>query len=113
MHEMSLAEGVLQIIEDSAKEQHFSRVKSVWLEIGQLSSVEPDAMRFCFDAVVRGSLAEGAKLEIVIVDGGGQCMNCGQTVQIAQVHDACPACGGYPVNPTAGTDMRITELEVE
>ena len=66
-----------------------------------------------FDAVTRGSLADGAKLEIVIVDGGGLCMNCGQTVQIAQVHDACPACGGYPVNPTAGTDMRITELEVE
>jgi hydrogenase nickel incorporation protein HypA/HybF len=110
---MSLAEGVLQIIEDSAKEQNFSRVKSVWLEIGQLSSVEPEAMRFCFDAVVKGSLADGAKLEIVIVDGGGQCMNCGQSVQIAAVRDACPACGGYPVNPTAGTDMRITELEVE
>ena len=113
MHEMSLAEGVLQIIEDSAKEQNFSRVKSVWLEIGQLSSVEPEAMRFCFDAVVKGSLADGAKLEIVIVDGGGQCMNCGQMVRIEQVHDACPACGGFPVEPTAGTDMRITELEVE
>ena len=113
MHEMSLAEGVLQIIEDSAKQQHFSRVKTVWLEIGQLSSVEPEAMRFCFDAVARGSLAEGAQLEIVIVDGGGQCMNCGQTVKLAAVYDACPACGGYPVNPVSGTEMRIKELEVE
>jgi hydrogenase nickel incorporation protein HypA/HybF len=113
MHEMSLAEGVLQIIEDSAKQQSFARVKTVWLEIGQLSSVEPEAMRFCFDAVVRGSLAEGAKLEIVIVDGGGQCFNCGQTVKLAAVYDACPACGGYPVNPVSGTEMRIKELEVE
>ena len=40
-------------------------------------------------------------------------MNCGQTVRLAQVHDACPACGGFPVEPTAGTDMRITELEVD
>ena len=113
MHEMSLAEGVLQIIEDSAREQDFSRVKAVWLEIGQLSSVEPEAMRFCFDAVTRGSLADGARLEIVIVDGGGHCMNCGQTVQLAAVYDACPACGGYPVNPVSGTEMRIKELEVE
>ena len=37
MHEMSLAEGVLQIIEDSAKSQNFSRVKTVWLEIGKLA----------------------------------------------------------------------------
>ena len=113
MHEMSLAEGVLQIIEDSARQQQFSRVKTVWLEIGQLSSVEPEAMRFCFDAVTRGSLADGAHLEIVIVDGGGQCMNCGQTVKLEAVYDACPACGGYPVNPVSGTEMRIKELEVE
>lgn len=113
MHEMSLAEGVLQIIEDSSAAQAFSRVKAVWLEIGQLSSVEPEAMRFCFDAVTKGSIADGAKLEIVIVDGGGQCLNCGQTVKLAAVYDACPACGGYPVNPTYGTEMRIKELEVE
>lgn len=113
MHEMSLAEGVLQIIEDSAQQQDFSRVKAVWLEIGQLSSVEPEAMRFCFDAVTRGSIADGARLEIVIVDGGGQCMSCGQTVRLQAVYDACPACGGYPVNPVSGTEMRIRELEVE
>jgi hydrogenase nickel incorporation protein HypA/HybF len=113
MHEMSLAEGVLQIIEDSARAQDFSRVKTVWLEIGQLSSVEPEAMRFCFDAVTRDSIADGARLEIVIVDGGGQCLNCGQTVKLGAVYDACPACGGYPVNPVSGTEMRIRELEVE
>lgn len=113
MHEMALAEGVLQIIEDHARQQDFSRVKTVWLEIGQLSSVEPEAMRFCFDAVMKGSLADGATLEIVIVDGGGQCMNCGQTVKVSAVYDACPACGGYPVSPTTGTEMRIKELEVE
>lgn len=113
MHEMSLAEGVLQIIEDSAQQQDFARVKAVWLEIGQLSSVEPEAMRFCFDAVTRGSIADGARLEIVIVDGGGQCLNCGQTVKLTAVYDACPACGGYPVNPVSGTEMRIRELEVE
>ena len=44
MHEMSLAEGVVQIIEDAAREQGFSKVKTVFLEIGWLSSVEPDAM---------------------------------------------------------------------
>lgn len=113
MHEMALAEGVLQIIEEQAKQQNFARVKAVWLEIGQLSSVEPEAMRFCFDAVVRDTIADGARLEIVIVDGGGQCMNCGQTVKLQAVYDACPACGGYPVNPVSGTEMRIKELEVD
>ena len=65
MHEMSLAEGVLQLIEDSARQEEFSKVTTVWLEIGQLAGVEVEAMRFCFDAVTRGSLAEGANLEII------------------------------------------------
>lgn len=113
MHEMSLAEGVVQIIEDAAREQGFSKVKTVFLEIGWLSSVEPDAMAFCFDAVSRGTIAEGAKLEVIDVPGAGQCLSCGKTVEISAVFDPCPECGGYPVHPTAGTEMRVRELEVD
>ena len=113
MHEMSLAEGVVQIIEDAARDQGFSKVKTVFLEIGWLSSVEPEAMAFCFDAVSRGTIAEGAKLEVIDVPGAGQCLSCGKTVEISAVFDPCPECGGYPVHPTAGTEMRVRELEVD
>jgi len=67
MHEMSLAMGVLQIVEEAARAQRFRRVRSVLLEIGELSMVEAEAMRFCFDAVSRGTLAEGAVLNVVEV----------------------------------------------
>jgi hydrogenase nickel incorporation protein HypA/HybF len=69
MHEMTLAENVLQIVEDAARRESLRRVHTVWLEIGQISSVEPEAMRFCFDAVTRDSVAEGARLEIVTTAG--------------------------------------------
>lgn len=113
---MSLAEGVLQIVEDAARApdgRGFVRVKTVVLEIGQLSSVEPEAMRFCFDAVAHGSVAEGAALEIQEVPGEGLCFNCSRTVRLAALYDPCPACGGYPVQATGGTEMRVKELEVE
>ena len=57
MHEMSLAEGVLQIIEETARREGARRVKQVVLEIGRLSSVEASALAFCFDVVTRGSVA--------------------------------------------------------
>jgi hydrogenase nickel incorporation protein HypA/HybF len=69
MHEVTLAENVLQIVEDAARREGLRRVHAVWLEIGQIASVEPDAMRFCFDAVARDSVAEGARLEIVTTAG--------------------------------------------
>ncbi len=109
---MSLAEGVLQLIEDAARQQEFSRVSTVWLEIGQLAGVEVEAMRFCFDAVTRGSLAEGARLEIIATPGSGWCMPCAQTVALAEVYGACPLCGQHQVQVTGGTEMRVKELEV-
>ncbi|MBK8116352.1 MAG: hydrogenase maturation nickel metallochaperone HypA [Candidatus Accumulibacter sp.] len=113
MHEMSLAMGVLQIVEEAARAQRFRRVRSVLLEIGELSMVEAEAMRFCFDAVSRGTLAEGAVLNVVEVAGQGLCFNCNMTVPLAALYDPCPACGGHPVQATGGTEMRVKELEVE
>ena len=113
MHEMSLAEGVLEVIEDSAKSNGFTQVKTVWLEIGELSGADAEAMRFCFDAVVKGTLAEGARLEIVATEGQGRCLTCGQTVHIQLRYDPCPLCGGYPVEPTGGLEMKVKELEVD
>jgi hydrogenase nickel incorporation protein HypA/HybF len=57
MHEMSLCQGMVQIIEEKAKAHAYTRVRTVRLEIGPLATVEPEAMRFCFDAATRGTLA--------------------------------------------------------
>lgn len=113
MHELSLAESVLQVIEDSARANEFSRVKTVWLEIGALAGVEAEALRFCFDAVVKGTLVEGAKLEIVATRGRGRCLTCGKSVPIQLRYDCCPLCGGCQVQVTGGMEMRVKELEVE
>lgn len=113
MHEMSLAESMLQIIEDHARKDGFAHVKTVRLEIGRLAGVEIEAMRFCFDAVTRGSIAEGAALEIVATPGSGWCMQCEQAVPLSEMYGSCPRCGGYQVQVSGGTEMRIRELEVE
>ena len=113
MHEMSLAENVLQIIEDAARTQNFQRVRTVVLEIGALAAVEPDAMRFCFDAVTRGSIAEGARLEILDKPGEGWCAECNKTVLLQEQYGFCPECGGAHVEITGGNEMRVKDLEVE
>jgi len=112
MHELSLAEGLLQIIDGAAVRDKFSQVTTVWLEIGQLSSVEPQAMAFCFDAVARGTLAQGARLEILTLPGVGWCADCAASVAITELFGACPQCGGGQVQVTGGTEMRLKELEV-
>lgn len=113
MHEMSLAEGVLDLIERNAAEQGFARVLGVHLEIGELAGVDIGAMRFSFDAVTNGTLAADAKLEILPVPGEAWCMPCGHSVAISRRGDPCPDCGSYQLQVTGGNDMMLKSLEVE
>lgn len=113
MHEMSLCEGIVQILEDNAKTQNYSKVKGVWLDIGGLSGVEVEAMRFCFDVVCKGTLADGAKLEIIESPGQAWCMQCAETVEVTKRYDECPKCGSFQLQITGGDQMQIKEIEVE
>lgn len=113
MHEMALCEGIIQIVEDEARRRAFSKVKAVCLEIGALSHVAPEAMRFCFDAVTARTIAQGARLEIIETPGRAWCMACAKDVEVKQRYDACPSCGSYQLQVTAGEEMRVRELEVD
>lgn len=113
MHEMSLAEGVREIVEETARANGARRVSVVRLEIGRLSQVEVDAMRFAFDVVQRGSVAEGARLDIVETDGTAWCMRCAAPVVIGQRGDPCPVCQTYQLQVTGGDRMRVMDIEIE
>lgn len=112
MHEMALAESVLEIVRDTARAQGAREVRSVRLEIGALASVEPEALRFCFDAVVKGSLAEGARLEIDSTPGAAWCFRCAATVPVETLVAECPRCGSAQLQVAGGTEMRVKEVEV-
>jgi hydrogenase nickel incorporation protein HypA/HybF len=113
MHELSLAENVVHIIDEAARADGFRRVRKVTLEIGQLAMVDAEAMRFCFAAAVRGSIADGATLEIVELPGSGWCSSCAATVPLTDIIAACPRCGAFQVQASGGTEMKLSSLEVE
>jgi hydrogenase nickel incorporation protein HypA/HybF len=112
MHEMSLAEGIIQIVEDNARRANAERVTLVRLEVGQFAGVEIPALRFCFDAVTRGTLAEGAALEIDELPGSAFCFDCGVAVEIPDRLAPCPTCGGGRLMPEGGDEMRVKDMQV-
>lgn len=112
MHEMSLAEGVVQIVEDTARANDAQAVRAVWLELGALSHVELEALRFAFDVVKRGTVAGDARLEVIKTPGRAWCMPCGESVGLAQLGDPCPRCGSHQLQVTQGDEMRVKEIEI-
>jgi hydrogenase nickel incorporation protein HypA/HybF len=113
VHEMAMAEDVLEIMEAAAQREGFRRVRTAWLEIGRFASVEPEAMRVCFDILAKHSVADGARLEIIETPGSAWCVTCSRSTAVAAIGDPCPHCGGYQLRLTGGTGLRVKQLEVE
>ena len=112
MHEMSLCESIIQIIEDQAKTQNFHEVKTVRLEVGPFSGVEIEALRFGFDVVTKNTIAENSKLEIIETQATAWCLNCAEQVVIKERFDACPKCNSHQLQVSSGDELRIKDLEV-
>jgi len=112
VHEVSLLENVREILEQHAISQKFTKVTQVTLEIGALSCVEADALKFAFSAVMNGSLAENAELIVTHLQGEGCCEQCKQQVVVETLYEPCILCGHPFVTITAGNTMQIKDLMV-
>jgi hydrogenase nickel incorporation protein HypA/HybF len=112
MHELSLLDNVREILEEHALSQNFTKVVKVTLAIGKLANIEPDALRFGFDVVMKGSLAENAQLIITDIAGLGICLRCDRQVEINTLYDPCPHCGSPSVKIVQGAEMKIKDLQV-
>lgn len=113
MHEVSLAGGILKIAEDAARRENFTRVTQLRLEAGALSGVEIPALRFALEAIAPQTCLEGAHIEIETPAATAWCMGCNASVPIDARGDACPQCGGYRLQPTSGTELRVVDMLVE
>ncbi|WP_028115090.1 hydrogenase maturation nickel metallochaperone HypA [Ferrimonas senticii] len=111
MHEMSLAEGIIQIIERQQLAKG-SKVKEVILTLGELAAIEIPALEFGFEVVARGTAAEGATLVYQLVPGSAFCFPCGAQVPIKQKGDACPRCQGHQLTVIDGNQMQVKSLEL-
>ncbi|OOF45288.1 hydrogenase maturation nickel metallochaperone HypA [Rodentibacter trehalosifermentans] len=113
MHELSLCQNILEIVEQQCKTHNIRKVTDVWLEIGSLSCVEHDALKFCFDVVCQGTSAEKCQLHLIPIAAKAWCWQCETLVEIQSHQDACPQCGGINLQRQSGDELRIKEIAFE
>ncbi len=114
MHEITLCQRALELMEQQARQHHARRITGVWLKIGAFSCVETSALTFCFDLVCRGTLAEGCKLHIEEQQAECWCPECEQYVTLlTQRVRRCPQCQSDKLHIVADDGMQIQRLEIE
>jgi hydrogenase nickel incorporation protein HypA/HybF len=110
VHELSITRSVVAIIAEAAAGRRVTRVR---LEIGRLSAIMPDAIRFCFEICAQHTPAAGAALEIDEIPGLGHCNECGGEVALRALVGCCPRCGSANLRLITGQELNIKEMEVE
>jgi len=108
MHELAIMESVVDAVIERVGDV---KVVRVLLEIGKLSGVVPDALRFCFDLATEETPLEGAALEIVEIPGRARCLQCLADVDLEDQIALC-VCGSANLDFLSGQELRIREVEV-
>ncbi|ABA24204.1 Hydrogenase expression/synthesis, HypA [Trichormus variabilis ATCC 29413] len=109
MHELGITQNIVAIVNEYA---HGAKVRRVLLEIGKLSAIMPDAIKFCFDICSQGTVLEGAVLEILEIPGLAKCRQCGAEIALEKPFGICN-CGSVHLDLITGEELKIKEIEVE
>jgi hydrogenase nickel incorporation protein HypA/HybF len=112
MHELSIACSLVKAAVDEAERNGATHVVKLDVVLGALSGVEMDALLFCFPAVARGTVCEGAGLDVEIQPATGHCHVCFSTSEVSDFLSPCPQCGEWPLGLEGGREMKLRSLEV-
>lgn len=112
MHELSIAQEIIGIVQENLPKQNGHAVKTVKLKIGKLTNILPDSLEFCFDALIPSTPLNGAKLVIQHVPVTIHCTQCERENEIEGFAFMCPSCGSTNIKMTAGDELQVSEIEI-
>jgi hydrogenase nickel incorporation protein HypA/HybF len=113
MHELSIAQGILEIVQQHVPAANAALLRIVKVRVGTLSGVVPESLDFCFGAIRAGTPWEGARLAIERVAAACRCDACGRTFESGDPVFLCPGCGSPGGRILSGKDLQVVELELD
>jgi hydrogenase nickel incorporation protein HypA/HybF len=113
MHELSIAESILEAVRKELVNHPGARPIRVGLRIGELTAVDVDSLSFCFEAALSGTDWEGLQLDARVCPQRRRCNDCGNKFAVVEYNAACPACAGSSTKFFSGDELDFDYLEVE
>ena len=113
MHELSIAQSILDIVNQHLPADNTAAVKSVKVRIGKLSNVLPDSLLFCFEAITKDSDFENTRLILNIIPITIECKDCKKIAEISDFAFSCPSCNSAEIKVITGNDLNVEEIEIE
>jgi hydrogenase nickel incorporation protein HypA/HybF len=112
MHELSIAQSILEIVQHHLPADGSRNVRTVSMKVGELSGVVTDSLEFCFQAITAGTTLEGARLAIEHLPVRARCRTCSAAFPVEQSVFRCTSCGGSDLEIVSGRELQVTEIEL-
>lgn len=113
MHEFSLAQNIIEIVDESLKANNAFTVDELVLEVGTLAGVEIPALEMALESLKPSSKIENAKIKIEILQARAICMNCSAEHKPVEFFASCPTCGSFDNSITEGKELRVKSILAE
>jgi len=113
MHELSIAQSIIQIVENSLPNKNENKVNSVHLLIGKLSGIEIDALQFAYSVLKNNTFLNNSELKIEITNGQAKCLTCNTSFEMNKYGIPCPECGGYVIEILQGKEMKVLKINID
>ncbi|WP_251861318.1 hydrogenase maturation nickel metallochaperone HypA [Clostridium sp. Marseille-Q2269] len=110
MHELGVILEVVKTVEDIAIKNHLTKIDTIVLQIGELSSMIPKYIKACYPAAVDGTAMEFTKLKIDVLPANALCKHCNKVYNILKNREGCPYCEGKDWDLLCGKEFLIKEI---
>ena len=112
MHEMSIAQSIVDIVEKELTNHGVEQLKAVNIAVGKWAAVVPEQLAFCFSIITMDTSMAGASLNVREIPLGYKCSACGEEFTSGEMVIVCPKCGATNIVLTAGRELTIESIEV-
>ncbi len=112
MHEMSIAQNIIEIVTETLKEHPNARVEKVVVDVGVLTAVVPESLEFCYQAIIAETPLADSVIEIHTIPVRVKCRACNEESSLDSFIFVCPRCGSSELTELSGRELNIRHIEV-
>ncbi len=112
MHELSIASAIFEAAATEARRHPGRTPLKLGLRIGELSGIDHEALRFCFEALVKDTELATLVLDIEACPRLHRCSRCDRSFPVRDFDVACPECGDLATECVSGDELEMSYLEV-
>ncbi|MDD5571080.1 MAG: hydrogenase maturation nickel metallochaperone HypA [Bacteroidales bacterium] len=113
MHELSVAQNIIEIVEENARKLKLKIISEVEIDVGTISGVVPENLEFAMDVAMKDTILENAKIKMNIIKAKAKCLKCANEFEIEEMYSLCPKCNRFEFEIINGKELKVKSIKAE